>query len=106
MSRLFLLPRAAATFLAVGLLAGQLLAGPPPAQAPQQAPMASPVQAPQTITKTIMVPETTYKTVTQTCTVMKPVTRQESVPYTRMVAENQTVTKLVTIQVPEQRTRT
>jgi len=51
-----------------------LWAAGPPQPSPQQVP--SPVQAPAK--STVLVPQTTYKTVTTTQTVMKPVQREKN----------------------------
>src|SRR5262245_6046423 len=98
----------AASNLAGALIGTIALAGGPgeAKYSPVQAPQASAETAPQVVTRTVMVPETTYQTVTQQQVVCRPVVRQKTVPVTRVIPEAQTVSKLVTVQVPEQRTRT
>jgi hypothetical protein len=86
---------------------------PPPAAAPTKAPMKAPIQAPdvaacapQTVTCTIMVPHTTYKTVMVTETVCKPELRQKTIQVCRMMPETHMVSFTQTVMVPERRTKT
>jgi YTV len=72
-----------------------------------QAPVQAPAQCgPQYVTCTIMVPQTTYKTITVPAVICRPETRQQNVTVCRMVPETQMVTCKSTICVPEQRTAT
>jgi hypothetical protein len=85
-----------------------------PLQAPQQAPMKgnvqtplqAPVQTSQYMTRTVMVPQTTYKTFTVPDVVCKPEVRQQTVSVCRMVPETQMVNHVETVMVPERRTAT
>lgn len=74
-----------------------------PAQAPTQAPAAA-ACAPQTVTCTVMVPQTTYKTVTVPSVQFTPEQRQQNVTVCRMVPETQMVNCTSTVVVPERRT--
>src|SRR5688572_903056 len=90
-----------AVLLAAGLSAHTAVGQPPPDYGPQQkspvqhspvqAPQAVKSAAPQVVKRTILVPETTYKTVTREQVVMKPVQREETIPITRIVPERRTV---------------
>lgn len=105
---------AAANFAAHVIAQDQPLPPPPGVAAAGEAPSksaASPVQAPtacapQTVTCTVMVPQVSYKTVTQECVVFRPEQRQQNVNVCRMVPETQTVTCNATVVVPERRTTT
>ena len=75
-----------------GPLTTRLLGAPPQ----QPSPVQKQIQAPAAVssapmTKTVLVPQTTYKTITQEQVVLKPVLREKTVPVTRMVSENQTL---------------
>lgn len=67
---------------------------------------AVPVPAePQVVTKTIMVPQTTYKTMTVSDVVCKPELRQKMVTCTRMIPETTMVTRPIPVVTLEPRTR-
>lgn len=66
----------------------------------------APVCQPQTVTKTIMVPHTEYRTMTVRHTVCKPVVHQKTVPVTCMIPETAVVTRTVPIVRPEARVKT
>jgi hypothetical protein len=90
-----------------------LAAGPYPIQSPSQAPAQAPpsgpikeAHAPQVVTKTIMVPHTTYKTITVPVVVCQPEVRQKTVTVCRSVPETTWQTCTETIMVPERRTKT
>jgi hypothetical protein len=86
-------------------------ASPSPSQLPaptpsvKQAPTQAPLQAPAVCTQTIMVPQTTYKTMTVVDVVCKPVVRQREVTACRMVPQREMVTCRTTVMAPEQKTR-
>jgi len=80
-----------------------------PIQAPAQAPPSAPIKeayAPQVVTKTIMVPHTTYKTITVPDVVCKPELRQKTVTVCRSIPETTFETCVETVMVPEQRFKT
>lgn len=80
-----------------------------PIQAPVQAPLPGPTKeayAPQVVTKTIMVPHTTYKTITVPDVVCKPEVRQKTVTVCRSIPETTFETCLETVMVPQQRFKT
>jgi len=60
---------------------------------------------PQTVTKTILVPHTQYKTMTVSAVVCKPVVRQKTIPVTRLIPETTMVTRMVPVVTPAARTR-
>src|SRR5262245_5224935 len=60
--------------------------------------------APQYVTKTVMVPQTTYKTITVQCMACKPEARQMTVNTCRLVPETTMVNCVKTICVPQQKT--
>lgn len=74
-------------------------------QSAKQAPTQAPLQAPAVCTQTIMVPQTTYKTMTVVDVVCKPVVRQREVTACRMVPQTEMATCRMTVMVPERRTR-
>src|SRR5688572_30357964 len=107
MSRNLSLAGLAATVMAAASLTANAAlgaGGSGPVQAPATAGHAAPTCG--VVTRTIMVPQTTYKTISVSDVEMRPVTRTRTVPVTRLVPETQTVMRLVTIEVPVQRTRT
>jgi YTV protein len=83
-----------------------------PAKTPPQTPTQAPVQAPtaacgpQLVTCTVMVPQTTFKTITVPGIVCRPEVRQQNVTVCRMVPETQMVSCTATVVVPERRTAT
>jgi hypothetical protein len=62
--------------------------------------------APQVITKTIMVPQVTYKTMTVKAMVCRPEARQTTVKVCKLIPETKTATCQLTVMVPEQRKQT
>ncbi|QDU25129.1 hypothetical protein ETAA8_01900 [Anatilimnocola aggregata] len=63
---------------------------------------------PETVTRTIMVPQTTYETMTVPVTVYKPVTKTKMVTVYRMVPQTREVKRMMTeyVNVPQTRTET
>jgi hypothetical protein len=59
----------------------------------------------QLVTKTVMVPHMTYKTMTVPCVVYRPQVRQATVNVARKIAETQMVVCRQTVLVPEKRTK-
>jgi len=81
---------------------------PTPLKTPMQAPIQAPdvaACAPRTVTCTIMVPHTTYKTVMISETVCKPELRQKTIQVSRMIPETHMVSCVQTVVVPERRTK-
>jgi hypothetical protein len=98
---------ASLTTLNIGIAANSKMtaaAGPgSPVQAPTQAPKAP---APQVITKTVLVPQVTYKTVTVQDVVCRPEVHQQTVTVCKLVPETQMTTCRATVMVPERRSQT
>jgi len=110
------LPLCCAVALVASLASTCPAAGPNPTQAPTQAPVQAPVQAPlpapmkeaapQVVTKTIMVPHTTYKTITVPDVVCKPELRQKTVTVCRSIPETTFETCVETVMVPQTQFKT
>jgi hypothetical protein len=69
-------------------------------------PAAAAPSAPQVVTKTVMVPQIAYTTITVSDIVCRPEVRQRTVTMCKLVPETKAVTYQATVLVPENRTQT